>query len=178
MSLWNEELVVGLRKGDKKALEKCYRVYGAQLYSIIRAITNDEVLTQDLLHDVFIKVYENIHTFKQGSKFAAWLKRIALNLTIDHVRKFQRFDDKVEVELFTTSTDFMMELDNEQLLLKLFEQLTPKERVIIWLYIVEQYSHQEIAELSGASKSYSKSIVSRALNKIKHSQLSKAINDE
>lgn len=175
---WNNNLAKELKNGSNKALEQCYRVYSAQLYSTILMICRNESIAQDLLHDVFVKLYEKVQTYDERGNFGAWIKRVALNLTVDYVRKVGRIESDCSIEQIVDTANTMLDIQNEQLIDYLFKQLSLKERTIVWLYIVEQYSHQEIADMNGTSQSYSKSIVSRALNKIRQSQTRKASNDE
>lgn len=161
-----------LKAGDKETFANFYHLTSERLYGAILQICRDEALAQDLLHDTYIDVYENLSSFTLGDNIIAWLRRIAFNNTFNLLKRRNKFESiKLEIantdlhKGFTPGTS-QLSLDTK-FIAELLAELTTEQRFVIWLYVVEQYTHDEIAALTCRSVSYSKSIVSRALSKIR-----------
>lgn len=170
------DYVHGMKQGIREAFEQCYQDISPTIYSAILRICVNRDTADDLLHDTFIRIFENIHSFDDQQEFIAWAKRIAFNLTFNFIKKASnRPHEKVEDSmLFSSVTHVESSLSNDKLIAVLFDGITERERLIIWLYIVEQYTHEEISLIVEKSTSYSKSILSRTLKKIKqHEEITK-----
>ncbi|MBA6265203.1 MAG: RNA polymerase sigma factor (sigma-70 family) [Colwellia sp.] len=170
---WNESLVDKMKAGDQDALEQCYRQLSPLIYTAIFNICRDQGNANDLLQDTFIAAFEKIHSYTSGPQlFPAWIKRIAFNHTFNFLKKHKLTVIGIENENQITSTDFSIEILHEQhnFLSALLLKISEKERLIIWLYVVEQYSHEEIGNIVKKSPSYSKSVVSRCLKKLRAKQ--------
>lgn len=168
---WNESIVTKMKEGDRLAFEICYRSFSPMIYQITKNIMRNNSAASDLTHDTFIDAFENIDKYKPKKQFSTWLKRIAFNNTMNYLKReksFQRFVSEVQEGDIPLAMEDV--INSSELLDKLFAQLSEKERLVIWLYIVEQFTHTEIAVLLVKSESYSKSIVSRSLKKIQLSQ--------
>jgi len=164
---WNDEIIVEMKNGVNSAFEHCYLILSPTIYTAILKICKDKDIASELLHDTFIDAFENISSFDLSNVFIAWLKRIAFNNTFNYIKKqksVRLFEDKIESEYPKSIDDNHGDSD---LLNKLMALVPATHRLILWLYIVEQYSHDEIAKLFDKSASYSKSIVSRSLIKLR-----------
>ena len=170
---WNESLVDKMKAGDQQALEQCYRQLSPIIYTAIFNICRDQGNANDLLQDTFIAAFEKIHSYTATDKsFIAWLKRIAFNKTFNFLKKHKLTVVGIDDVDEKFSSNFSIEKLHEQhnFLTALLLQITEKERLIIWLYVVEQYSHEEIGNTVNKSPSYSKSVVSRCLKKLRTKQ--------
>lgn len=165
--VWDDNLTIRIIKGDKIAFELCYRQLSPFVYSAIYKICQDCQLSQDILQDTFLTAYQSSHLLKNDTNLLAWLKRVAFNKTINVLKKRNRFDD-ADVDLnVDTSPSISQTVEDERLFLLLLSKITLVERLVLWLYFVEQYKHHEISSLTGKSLSHSKLIVSRTINRIK-----------
>lgn len=167
---WNESLVDKMKKGDQFAFEQCYRLLSPKIYTAIFNICRDQGNANDLLQDTFILAFEKIETYSAGPQpFIAWLKRIAFNNTFNFLKKHKLTLVGIDGLLDEKSSTNRVEKQHEQndFLTSLLKQISEKERLIIWLYIVEQYSHEEIGKIVDKTPSYSKSVVSRCLKRLK-----------
>jgi RNA polymerase sigma-70 factor (ECF subfamily) len=166
---WDEELVLRMKQGEEAAFELCYRSLSKLVYTAIYHICKNEMVANELLQDTFIDAFSKLDSYRETNSFPAWIKRIAFNKTINHINRAKReaelLDqiDYVEQEPSTVELDF----SNENLLEQLTAKLSEKESLVIWLYIAEQYSHDEIAKMLNKTPSFSKSIVSRTLKKLR-----------
>ncbi len=133
-------------------------------------ICNDLNQAEDLLQDSFVKAFKNLRSYKGTASFGSWLKRIVINTCLNHVKaqklEFEelREDTKLPVD---EPTDFNShELEVEQIK-KGIAKLPTGYRLVISLYLLEGYDHNEIAEVLNISVSTSKSQYSRAKIKLK-----------
>jgi len=126
---------------------------------------------KDLLHDGFLKVFENIKNFNYSGSFEGWVRRIMINTTIDHYRKNKN--------IFTRDAEEFKNLQNEEPdydvlsklrveeILKAVQSLSPAYKAVFNLYVIEGYSHKDIAEELGITVGTSKSNLAKAKNNLK-----------
>ena len=167
---WNESLVDKMKEGDAHAFEQCYRLLSPQIYTAIFNICRDQGNANDLLQDTFVAAFEKIHSYTSGQQlFIAWLKRIAFNNTFNFLKRHKLTLVGINDlnEAVSPHDDIETLQDQNNFLTSLLKQISTKERLIIWLYVVEQYSHEEIGNIVNKTSSYSKSVVARGLEKLR-----------
>ncbi|WP_206483174.1 sigma-70 family RNA polymerase sigma factor [Thalassotalea sp. G2M2-11] len=171
MEIWEISLVDELKQGSTQACERCYRLLSSQLYTVIYKVCQNQATAQELLQDTFLDIFEKVHCFKKQQSFVAWCKRIAFNNTLNFIKRNNRmeFIEELPDMLFDEENCVSEVIADSRLIESLFAKISEVERLILWLFIVEQYNHEEIAVLVSKSPSYSKSIVSRALKRIRMS---------
>jgi len=170
LEIWETSLVREIQSGEEEAFERCYRLLSPQVYSSIFKICGNHDTANELMQDTFIDVYESIRSFTPNKSFVGWVKRIAYNNTISFLRKNQRLVLNEALIAEQESDEYIhCELEDTQLLDKVLSQVSESERLVLWLFIVEQYNHREIGEMLGYSASYSKSLLSRVLKRMKSS---------
>ena len=123
---------------------------------------------EDVLQDSFILVFDKIGQYKNKGSFEGWLKRITINVALQKYRQRKKLqivrNDEVEAEV-------VVELDQEietDFLLGLIQQLPDQYRLVFNLYVLDHFSHKEIAEMLQISEGTSKSNLSRARSILKH----------
>lgn len=156
-------LIRGARDGEDSACEALFRQFQGPVYTLAYRICQcpDEAL--DVLQDTFVKAFTRIDQYRDEAPFWAWLRQIAVNQCLSRMRKLRRTD------LLSVDPESPFEPDpGAQVdLADAFARLPADTRTIVWLYDVEGYSHQEIAELFGRSVSFSKTQVSRARQRLR-----------
>lgn len=169
MTKWNDQLVESMKQGDEVALEQCYLQLSPIIFTAVLNICKNRHDANDLLQDTFVDAFENLHTYHQQVPFIAWLKKIAFNNTFNFLKKSKRIVIGTEhlPEQICPTPGIESNYENSNLLLYLFNRLSEMECLIMWLYIAEQYKHSEIAEVLGKTPSYSKSVISRCLQKLR-----------
>jgi len=169
LDIWEEKLIDEMKQGSHEAFERCYRLFSSQIYTVIIKVCRNEETAGELLQDTFLEVFESINCYKFNQSFAAWIKKIAFNKTLNFIKRNQRMVlmDEMPEEVELVECLPSKQTIDSQLIEKVFEHISEIERLILWLFIVEQYSHEEIAVLVSKTPSYSKSIVSRTLKKIR-----------
>jgi RNA polymerase sigma-70 factor (ECF subfamily) len=119
----------------------------------------------DILQDTFIKVFERIESYKNEGSFEGWLRRISVNTALDYIRrnKMSKFTDDVEdVKYKLSSNEGTLDNMLAEDLMKILNSLPIGYRTVFNMYVIDGYSHKEIAEMLNISESTSKSQFSRA----------------
>jgi RNA polymerase sigma-70 factor (ECF subfamily) len=116
------------------------------------------------LQDSFITIFQKIEQYKNNGSFEGWLKRITINTALQKYREksslqiVKEISNEVEVEELNLENTFF----NVDVLLGFIQQLPDRYRLIFNLYVLDNYSHKEIAEMLAISVGTSKSNLSRA----------------
>ena len=132
-------------------------------------MTNDGDEAADVLQEAFISAFNNLGSYRGTASFGAWLKRIVVNKSINHIRA--RKMNLVPLEEVDVVGD--SEVRDEELFMDIdriksaIEELPDGYRVVFSLYLLEGYDHKEISEILGITESTSKSQYNRAKAKLK-----------
>jgi len=173
------ELIKQLKQGDEAAFKTIVEQWKDMVYNTVLGIVQNETEAEDLTQDVFIKVFENISSFKGESKFSTWLYRIATTTALDHLRskkRKKRFGfifsltghDQNEDRQAQEIPDFQhpgVSLDNKErskLLFKAIDQLPENQKVAFTLHKLEGLSYRDISEVLNTTVSAVESLMSRA----------------
>ncbi len=124
----------------------------------------------DILHDAFIKVFKNVGKYEVGTSFKSWVKRIMVNTSIDHYRREKRRWTDDIVMAYNVKADNVTAIDqiSEKEILIGIQGLPPVYRLVFNLYVIEGYTHREIAEMLKINESTSRSNLVKARNKLKN----------
>lgn len=159
------DLIRGCLEGDRQMQQELYNRFAGKMYAVCLRYANNAEDAQDLLQDGFIKVFRNLHRFRFEGSFEGWIRRVFINSSIEHFRKKSVQLSKVsEKEENTIEDADISALDNlaEKDIVSLIQELSPGYRTVFNLYVVEGYSHKEIADQLGISEGTSKSQLARA----------------
>lgn len=158
-------LIARARRRDLGAFEEIYRLFNRPVYTLALRILNHESEAFDVLQDTFLKAFEQLESYRFDAPFWAWLRKIAVNAALGRVRGRRDF---VELEaLEEHSGDDPLQAATSAEVAQLLQQLPTVSRAVLWLYHVEGYSHEEIAQSFERSVSFSKSQVARAGAKLR-----------
>jgi RNA polymerase sigma-70 factor (ECF subfamily) len=112
-----------------------------------------------------LQAFKSVHQYREQAPIGFWLRQIAINKVWMHHRQRQRYvEDPCFEHVEAPQVDHLADQQLEDLL----KYLSPVARTVVWLYHVEGYSHEEIADMQGKSLSFSKSQLSRAHQKLRH----------
>lgn len=159
-----DTLLEGCKKGDRKAQENLYKMLAGRMMGICMRYSKDRLEAEDILQMGFVKVFQKISEFRGEGSFEGWIKRIMVNTAIESYRKNIRnlaIVDIDEVYDVPQSTFDMSGLELKDLL-KLVQELSNGYRLVFNMYVIEGFSHKEIANQLGISEGASKSQLSRA----------------
>ncbi|AUD78682.1 sigma-70 family RNA polymerase sigma factor [Kangiella profundi] len=153
--------------GDKFAFAQIYNTYKQPVYSLAYRMLQDVDASSDILQQVFLKVMTRLDDINDHTKLGSWIKRITYNCVIDYIRANSRESLGINDDYF--ADDFLapqhISFDDYDLDV-LLSTLNARERSVLILFSVEEYTHQEIASMLSISESNSKQIYSRALKKL------------
>ncbi|MEO8404010.1 MAG: sigma-70 family RNA polymerase sigma factor [Chitinophagaceae bacterium] len=185
MLLTAEELQIHIRGcalNDRESQKKIYSSFYGYAMSICHRYTNHEEDAIEILHDGFLKVFLEIYRFKPAytdtvSSFKGWVRKIMIYTAIDHFRKNQKHQVITELnETYMhapdTHEDAVDKISYDEILAAI-RYLTPGYRTVLNLFIIEGFSHEEIANQLGISVGTSKSNLAKArkqLQKILYQQ--------
>lgn len=145
-------LITQLQEGNEKAFEKIYQLYSKSIFGVIFTILKDEKLAEEVLQDVFLKVWEKASTYDASKgRFFTWILNIARNASIDQLRSrtYKDLQKNVGDETFVDIIESRQKLvDNTDGigLRKYIRLLEPLCRNIIELLFFKGYTHQESAK--------------------------------
>lgn len=160
----DHEHLQALRRGSRSALASVYDRFAGPVYGLaLRVLANPDDAA-DLVQDVFLKLPKAARRYRGDAPFGLWLRRLAINATIDQLRDRRRLVSLETVRHQLADESPPADAVEAQGLL---ERLSPSARLVLLLHAVEGYTHTEMAELFDQSESYSKSILSRALRRLR-----------
>ena len=129
--------------------------------------SNDAAI--EVINISFTKIFKNIHTYQAGNSFEGWCRKIVVNSSLDYLRANERWLHAEDIETCPQAhsfTESCLEYLYAEDLLKLFRRLTPRLRSVANLYIVEGYSHKEIAKKLNISVGTSKWSLNKARQRL------------
>lgn len=164
----HQEIIDQCREGNQKAQFQLYKIYYKPMYSVCMRIVNQAAEAEDVMQEAFLSAFRNIESYKGEVSFGAWLKRIVINRSLDHLKKKRVKLEEIN-EKTTQIPDFQMELKevNMEAVKNAIQQLPDGYRVVLSLYLIEGYDHEEISEILGISNSNSRTQFLRAKNKLR-----------
>ena len=138
------------------------------MYSVCMRIVNNDNDAEDIMQEAFLKAFTKIDTYKGEVSFGAWLKRIVINRSLDYLKKRKVKFEEIK-EKTTQIIDYQMETKevNVKVIKDAIQKLPDGYRVVLSLYLIEGYDHEEISEILGISNSNSRTQFLRAKNKLR-----------
>ena len=160
----DETLVRRTQSGDTKAFDALWQKYSPRIYSLVYNMTSNHEDANDLLLEIFSKAYRSINGFRGRSSFYTWIHAIAVNMTINFVKKRGRRvqmslddmdanvqNDKDFLELTATNTP-LRDVDLAELQKRLNEamqKLSVEHRAVVTMFDIQGMPHAEIARILG-----------------------------
>jgi RNA polymerase sigma-70 factor (ECF subfamily) len=156
----SKQIIEKCSKGNQKAQKAFYNEYIDLLYSTINRYVKDSATVDDLLFQAMMKIFTKLEDFTYINEKAlvGWLKKIAVNEALMHLRADFRTLYKIE-EISEMDSNNLVEADdlNEKDILETIEKLPAGYRTVFLLHVVEGYSHKEIAVQLGIAEGTSRS---------------------
>lgn len=166
------DLTGEIRSGDIDSFEKLYRMMGEKVYRYAYSFLPCREDAEEIVHDVFIKIWEKRHTLKDNKSLQAFLYTITKNLTLDKIRKYsvdtvnleQYFQNEKSVEAFDEGgpSDKLIELVNQ-----LVEEMPYQRKKIFKLNKFEGMSQKSISEYLNISQGTVEKHISKAYRFLK-----------
>ncbi len=158
------DLLRGCMEGNRRMQEELYRRFSPRMYAVCLRYAGNAEEAEDILQEGFIKVFKKLDSFRSEGSFEGWVRRIFVNTAIEHFRRKRYLMPVTEKEENTIEGKYISVLDElaEKDILALVQELSPGYRTVFNMYVVEGYTHKEIADMLGISEGTSKSQLSRA----------------
>jgi RNA polymerase sigma-70 factor (ECF subfamily) len=149
--------------GEIDAFEELVRQFQGDVYAWIVRIVRDPNIAEDLTVETLWRIYRARHQFRPDGNFAAWARRIATNLALDHLRRKRPEQSLLAEPTGPPPTDQILQQETRQKIQQAFRRLPPKLQVAATLALVEQRPYDEIADALGISVGAVKLRVFRAV---------------
>ena len=165
MQKHTNHLIKACRKGNRKAQMQSYDMYCQSMYTIACRYLSNEEDAKDVIQEGFLKAFTNLKNYKETATFGAWLKRIVVNQCIDRLKKKQFVAESLELETMQVvdDTDWQFEASiTKQDIVNAIETLPEKYKLVIMLYLIEGYDHQEISKILNIEVKTSRTQLRRA----------------
>ncbi|MBP1672345.1 MAG: putative polymerase ECF-type sigma factor [Bacteroidetes bacterium] len=176
LNMVNEEFIISILKGNSKNISLFYDYYSPYLYTTIYRYVSNIQDTEDLLQDTLIKILESLKnfTFTNEQMFKSWMIKIAINNALNFIRQKSKFDTIDDFSFEYLKDD---ETEDEETPI---HELSPKElfslitelpigyKTVFNLFVLENYSHKEIANLLNISENTSKTQLLKARKLLKN----------
>ena len=157
-----DKLIADCKNNCPKAQEQVYQLFSKKLFAVCLLYSSNYTDAQDNLQDGFLTIFNKIHQFNGTGSFEGWAKRIMINTALQkfkNVRFMERVDDSIPIADEVEIEDENIPLDY---LLQMIQDLPDQYRLVFSLYVLEDYSHKEIAEMLKISTGTTKSNLARA----------------
>ncbi|MGE4071297.1 MAG: RNA polymerase sigma factor [Lysobacterales bacterium] len=157
-------LIARMKRRDLEAFEQVYRLFDRPVYTLALRLLGNETEAYDLLQDSFLKLFEQVGQYRSEAPFWSWLRRIVVNTALMRLRGRRPMDelDSLMLDQLSDNGPDPMDSVSGQDLKRAMGQLPALSRAVLWLYHVEGYTHEEIADAFERTVSFSKSQVARA----------------
>lgn len=182
------DIIKGCLKNDRASQKALYEQHYSKMLGVCLRYAKDKEEAKDVLHEGFLKVFGNLKNYNGTGSFEGWIRRIMVNTSIDHLRKAKQNylivstvyanEKAANMAEEVAEDDLLLNIDKEEVL-KAVQELTPAYRTVFNLYVMEEMTHKEIAEMLDISEGTSKSNLSKAKFNLKKNlmHLIKATHD-
>ncbi|MDB9702149.1 RNA polymerase sigma factor [Flavobacteriales bacterium] len=170
------EVIKLCTKKEEKGQELFFKHFYGKMMAVCSRYARDRDEAQDILQDAFMKVFDNLQKYEVTGSIEGWVRRIFVNTAIDHYRKQKNKFNIEEDGRIEDEDSYYNELEeNDSVYSKIkptditdaMEQLSPAYKMVFNLYAIENYTHQEVAEILDINIGTSKSNYAKAKQKVR-----------
>lgn len=152
---------------DSTAQNRLYEKFASKMFAVCFRYSRNKEEAEDILHEGFMKVFENIHKFRSEGSLEGWVRKIMYHTAIQKFRSRKEVENTVSIDhnqlnlSHHSSSDILSQIGVKELI-KMIQNLPPKYQIVFNLYVFEGLKHREIAEKLGVTEGTSKSNLSDA----------------
>lgn len=166
------DIIKQCQKNDRQAQQQLYALFQAKLFAVCLKYAANYEDAQDGFQDGFIQIFKTIHQYQFNGSFEGWLKRVMATTILQQYRKKSpAIASEEEIQNWTNEEDVTLDYPDELLdmnyLTELIQALPDKYRMVFSLYVIDGFTHKDIAEIMGITEGTSKSNLSRAKHILK-----------
>lgn len=175
-----KEFILACVNNESWAQRKLYEAHYAEMYPVCLRYATDSEEALDILHEGFIKVFRYIEKYQVGTSLTAWIKRIMINTAIDYYRKKsrRRVEDMDNARGVQSNDPDVISMIAAEEIIAALQELSPAYRSVFNLYVIEGFSHKEVADILEITESTSRSNLVKARQKLRKLLSQKGINNE
>lgn len=164
-----KELVALCLKGDRHSCKQLFDLYSGKMMALCYRFARDKNEAQDILQEGFIRIFNKLDLYSGQGSLEAWMRRVMINTALKYKQKHVSRHNHKEIDnvhVFDPTPSIIDELSKDEII-NLIKQLPHGYQTVFNLYVIEGYSHKEIAERMGIGESTSRSqlVKARALLK-------------
>ncbi len=167
-------LITQILQGKTAAFATIIEQYKDRVFTLALRLSGNQEDAEEIVQDVFLKVYENLRNFEGNSKFSTWLYSIAYNTAVSKLRSGKKRQNEIVMEDYNVVetqgiVGVLEPLKREEqrfFLAKALQQLKPEDRVVVELHYLEEMKIEEIEEITGDTNSNVKVKLYRARRKL------------
>lgn len=162
-------MLEGCIRANRSSQKSLYQEYYSYGMSIALRYANDRDEASEILNDAFMKIFRNLKTFDLSRPFKPWFRKILVNTAINHYQKKQKEIKGEEMGNASKESDTEKILSgiSYQEVIALLQKLPMAYRTVFNLYVIEGYSHEEIARMLNIATGTSKSHLFKAKEQLK-----------
>lgn len=165
-----KELIRRCVEQEKDAQEKLFKQFFGKMMGVCLRYTKDRDQAQEVVQQGFIKIFDKLEEFDFKGSFEGWVRRIMINASIDAIRKRNRSPFLTDEEYVFNEHYVEQEHDfgnditklKAEMAMEAIHELSPAYQTVFNLYVIENYSHKEIADILDISEGTSKSNLAKA----------------
>ncbi|WP_423128652.1 RNA polymerase sigma factor [Gaoshiqia sp. Z1-71] len=165
----HQDIIDRCRQGNREAQFQLYKLYYKSMYNTCLRMVGNEADAEDIMQESFLNAFKKIDSYEGKVSFGAWIKKIVINRSLDYLKKrkvtFEEINEKLADEIENPLME-MREVDLEKLK-KAVMQLPEGYRVVLSLYLLEGYDHDEISEILHITNVSSRTQLLRAKKKLR-----------
>jgi RNA polymerase sigma-70 factor (family 1) len=172
------ELLTRLKQGDRSAFAEIYNIYSRELYLKILRMAKDKDVTDDIIQELFIKVWEHRDTIDLTKSFLSYLHVIAQNLLYNHFRKLNTYDKLLASLTDGSYAHFNQDVEAQvehkesvELMKNAIDRLSPQRKMAFTLCKIEGRSYKEVSEIMGISAATINSHITQSVQQIREYML-------
>ncbi len=181
MEIGDSELVTKLKNADEQIFRQLVREYEDKIFNTCISLVKHAEDADDLTQEVFIEIFRSIHKFREDSLLSTWIYRIAVNKSLEHLRRMKRkkragiltWFNKDDQDMKQVAADFNhpgVQVENEErsrILFRAMEKLPESQKIAFTLHKLEGLSYEQIAAVMQKTLSSVESLMHRAKTNLK-----------
>lgn len=159
------EMIEGAKSGDRRSQKAIFDLLSPKMFAVCLRYMGDRDAAEDILQDGFVTLFSKLDSYSGAGSFEGWARRIFVNTALMSLRKKDALKNTEDLDVAwnvaSNDPSPIQKIGNDDLL-KMVASLPPGFRAVFNMYIIEGYSHKEIAEALGISETTSRSQLQRA----------------
>lgn len=164
------QLLKSCMEGEHKAQKQLYMDFAPLVKAVISKYLDNKEDAKDLLNEIFMRIFDKLPLYKPTGSFEGWIRRLAINIIIDHIRKNMKLErtyasDFVSYDIYVPD-DIPGKIAYKELI-AMIQTLPQTQRTVFNLFVFENLTHKEIASLLGMNESNSRWHLNSARTKLK-----------